>query len=261
LDTSLWFAPVNKESHLDIEWYQLYFSSIKAIYRMKCLVVDDEQLARKLVISYIDKHPDLELSGECKSAVDAIKFIQDNEVDIIFLDIQMPGLTGLDFAKTIKLNHSIIFTTAYTEYAVEGFALDAVDYLLKPFKYERFAEAVEKAKRRSKNEAAPESEKDIEYIKVKADHRIYKINIEELNYIEGLKEYVSFYTSSEKIIVLDSLKRLENSLPSNFVRVHKSYIINISKVQSVYGNLAEIGKKQIPIGKSYKDAAMKKIFN
>lgn len=229
---------------------------------MKCLVVDDEQLGRKLVISYVEKHQDLLLVGECKSAVDAIKFLQETEVDLIFLDIQMPGLSGLDFMRSVKQLPSVVFTTAYSEYAVDGFELDAVDYLLKPFKYERFCESVERVKRRLEGGASRQNglHTDKEFISVKADHRIYKIQLSELLYIEGLKEYVTFYTESGRVVVLESLKRLEEILPDDFMRVHKSYIVNLSKVKSVYGNLAEIGPKQIPIGKSYREQAMRRIF-
>lgn len=234
---------------------------------MRCLVIDDEQLARKLVSSYIEKTDGLELAGECKSAIDAIKLLQQSEIDLLFLDIQMPGLTGLEFLKSIKNIPLTIITTAYSEYAVEGFELDAVDYLLKPFNYDRFLKAIKKAESRANintinsTVTSPPALAENQHINIKADHRIYKVKYEDLLYIEGLKEYVTFHTLNEKIVALDSLKSLELKLPGQFLRIHKSYIINLDKVNSVYGNLAEIGKLQIPIGKSYKEIAMKRIFD
>ena len=234
---------------------------------LNCLVVDDEQLARKLLESFIAKMPNLTLVQSCKNPMEAMEVLQNQHVDLLFLDIQMPDLLGTDLVKVIPQKPAVIFTTAYKEYALEGFELQAVDYLLKPFSFERFAQAANKAHALLSAPAAaqptpgPAVVKSKTFLTVKADHRLYRINYSDLLYVEGLKEYVTFYTSERKIVSLESLKQLESDLPSDqFVRVHRSYIVNKGKVDALYGNQLEIGEKAIPIGASYKAVAVKELF-
>ena len=177
----------------------------------------------------------------------------------------MPELTGTEFIKTMVEKPEIILTTAYSDYAVDGYELDICDYLLKPFSFERFLKAINKAteqielKKASGEIIYPNEEEG--YLSVKADHRIYKLRYKDIIYIEGLREYVTFNTHRQKVIALESLKKLEEKLPSkHFARIHKSYIVNTDEVDAIYGNLVEIGRKQLPIGKSYKEAVVKKIF-
>ena len=227
--------------------------------KLKVVIVDDEQLARQLLKDYVARIPGLELVGECKNALETLKMVQDNEVDLLLLDIQMPDLTGIDLLKVIKHKPSVIFTTAYQEFAIEGYELDVVDYLLKPIAFERFVQAVNKVNTlqniRSTNETLPDSSK---YITLKADHRIYKVLLDDISHIEGLREYVTFHTRDKKIIVLESLKKLEEQLPpSQFKRVHKSFIVNTTRIDTLYGNQLELGELKIPIGQSYKEEVLK----
>ena len=233
---------------------------------IKCMIVDDEQLARNLLEGYVAKTPQLELVASLKNPVEAASLIREKQVDLLFLDIQMPDLMGTDLLKSLPQKPATIFTTAYKEFALEGYELDVIDYLLKPIPFDRFIKAVNKAadsigqkSEHPKNrEAAPLSS---EYISLKADHRIYKVRLSNILYIEGLKEYVTYYTTEGKIIVLQSLKHLEVSLPAQqFMRVHKSYIINKDRVKSLYGNQLEIGEKKIPIGQSYKERVLQSLF-
>lgn len=225
---------------------------------LKCLIVDDEQLARKLIEGYVAKLPELELIGSCKNPLEAREVMRDQAVDLLFLDIRMPEMLGTEFVKTLNQKPAIVLTTAYEEYALESYELEVTDYLLKPFSFDRFLKAVNKTIALLKQKAAAESEPDVEeFISLKADHRIYKVPINEIRYIEGLKEYVGFYTKERRIVVLESLKKLEQSLPADrFMRVHKSYIVNTKMIKSLYGNQVDLGDKQIPVGQSYKEAVL-----
>ena len=232
---------------------------------IKCLIVDDEQLARKLLQEYIAKMPNLELAGQCKNPLEAMEVLGKTPVDLMFLDIQMPELTGVEFLKTMQKRPVVIFTTAYSEYALEGYELDIVDYLVKPFSFERFVKAINKASEyiqlKSRPQAVNAPEASQEFISVHADHKIYKLKLDDIEYIEGLKEYVSYFTKDKRIIALESLKYLEATLPHDrFIRVHKSYIVPINKIKSLDGNQVEIGQKMIPVGRSYKDEVMRVVF-
>ncbi|NJN26237.1 MAG: response regulator transcription factor [Cyclobacteriaceae bacterium] len=235
--------------------------------KYSCLIVDDEQLARLLMQDYVSKVPHLELRGLCKNPLEAMAVLQSETIDIMFLDIQMPELTGVEFLRTLKTKPAIIFTTAYSEYALEGYQLDVTDYLVKPFPFERFAKAVNKAievidlKNAAKTHDLNKG-KASETILLHADHKIYKIRLDDINYIEGLKEYVSYFTRDKRIIVLQSLKTIEETLPSDrFIRVHRSYIVPIDKIKTLDGNQVQIGDKFIPIGRSYKDEVMRRVFS
>jgi len=220
---------------------------------LKCLIVDDEHLARELIKTFCDRLPNLEVVGTCKNAIEAIKFLAENQVDLIFLDIQMPDLSGIDLVKTLKVKPAIIFTTAYSDYAVEGFELDVTDYLVKPFSFERFIKAVNKVGATADTKEHGETP---DYMTVKADHKLYKVLFKEVKYIEGLREYVAYHLNDKKIVALASLKKLEEELPSNFIRIHKSFIVNTDLIDSISGNEVELGTVKLPIGKSYKDEVM-----
>jgi DNA-binding LytR/AlgR family response regulator len=184
----------------------------------------------------------------------------------MFLDIQMPDITGVEFIKSLQHKPATIFTTAYSEYALEGYQLDVIDYLVKPFPLDRFIKAVNKAieyidlKRNATNNNQ-QKVTDSNHLLLHADHKIYKVALNDIKYIEGLKEYVSYYTSEKRIIVLQSLKSIEESLPPDkFIRVHRSYIVPIDKIKTLDGNQVQIGDKLIPIGRSYKEDVMKRVF-
>ena len=229
---------------------------------LRCLIVDDEQLARELIQSYCLKLPHLKVVAQCKSPLEALTFLQKERIDLIFLDIQMPDLTGIEFLKTLPHKPQVVFTTAYSQYALDGYELEVTDYLLKPISFERFVQAVNRASKNLRMISSPENIiKEEEYLILKADHKTYRIKFHDILYIEGLKEYVSYYTGDQRIIVLQSLKGLEETLPKHqFLRVHKSYIINKDHVRAINGNQVEITDKKIPIGKSYKEQVRDKIF-
>ena len=231
--------------------------------KINCIIVDDEYLARVLLADYVSKLPQLKLVATCSSALEAIELMQNNTIDLIFLDIQMPELTGIDFVKTLTNKPKVIFTTAYPEYALDGYALDVTDYLLKPIPFDRFVQAVNKATEQikliEKQSAAP---KPNDYITIKSEHRIHKVDYKNIVYIEGSKEYVIFnLKEGKRIITLETLKKLEEILPSNFLRVHKSHIVNKDFVKSLYGNMIEIKNTRISIGKTYKSVVSRELFN
>ncbi len=232
----------------------------------KVLLVDDEYLALDLLENFINEIPDLELVDRVKLPINAINVLNTEEIDILFLDIQMPTLSGMNLLKTLTKKPVTIFTTAYSEHAAEAFDLDAVDYLLKPFSFERFLQAVNKAKEQiDKKPKSNKIEKSISlqntFITIKADGKLFKIFHKNIRFIEGLKEYVSIVTNDGRFITLMSLKELEQSLPQNkFIRCHKSYIVNSSKVKSVEGNLLHLGDDKIPISRDKKSNVLARIF-
>lgn len=234
--------------------------------KIRCLVVDDEKLARDYIKNYISKVPELELIGDFNSPLKANELIKKGEVDLLFLDIQMPDITGIDYIKGLAHKPEVIFTTAYQEYALEGFNLSAIDYLLKPFSFERFFQAVNKVIDKFENKSiinkAPEAVPAAttftdNFLTIRADRKYYKINFKDIKYIEGQKAYVTFHTTSKRITALISLKELEEALPKDqFIRIHKSYIVSINEIASLEGNTLEVDEQQLPVGKSYKDAVL-----
>lgn len=236
------------------------------MHTLRCCVIDDEPLASGLIRSYIEKTPFLELAGEFSSPRDAISTLLNDNINIVFLDIQMPQLNGIEFARIIPEDTRIIFTTAYSDYAVEGFRVNALDYLLKPISYEEFLAAARRALSwyEMKHQASSEKatlektpEKAGEYIIVKSEYKLVQVRIADILYIEGLKDYVKIYTegSEKSIMTLLSMKALEQTLPSdNFMRVHRSYIVNLSKIRVIERNRIIFGRTQIPVSESYKDA-------
>lgn len=228
---------------------------------MKCIIADDEQLARKLLESYIAKIPSLELVASCKNGLEALDILNKETIDLLITDIQMPELLGTDLVKTLKNPPLVIFTTAYENYAVEGFELSAVDYLLKPFPFDRFETAIGKAIAIYEGNGETDISLKKDYLTIKADHKLYKVQYSDIKYIEGQREYVSFHTPNGRITALLSLKHLENSLPKElFIRCHKSYIINKRMVDRLEGNSLMIKDKAIPIGQSYKESVVREVF-
>ncbi|MGN6568079.1 MAG: LytR/AlgR family response regulator transcription factor [Flavipsychrobacter sp.] len=233
------------------------------------LIVDDEPLARDILETYLQKVPDVQLAGTCKNALEAFSFLSKQQVDVMLLDINMPEISGMDFLKTLKNPPAIIFTTAYSQYAVESYELNAVDYLLKPISFERFLKAITKAidTIKQKNTAFVESSvnslnaKD-DILFVKSDGKLVKIDLTQLWFVEGLKDYVRLWTDSGKVIVHSTMKNFEEQLSAlaGFVRVSKSYIINMKYVSEVDGNVIRIKDQMISIGNTYKEQ-IQELFN
>ena len=226
---------------------------------IRCLAVDDEAYASDIIAAFINKTPFLELVATTTNAFEALGMVQERKIDLVFLDIQMPELTGIQFLKICGDKCKVILTTAYPEYALDGFDLNVVDYLLKPISYERFYQAAQKARQiisPTPIDAAPLSTSVSDFIFIKGDtkNKFIKVNYNEILYIEGLKNYVSVYTATQRIITYQSLRELETQLPHPpFYRVHKSYIISLEKIKMIDGNALFIADQSIPIGDTYKD--------
>lgn len=228
---------------------------------IRCLAIDDEPLALQQLTTYIQKVPFLELAAQCQSALEARKFLEQDTVDAIFCDINMPDLNGMDFIKSLQAPPLIVFTTAYSEYAVEGFKVNAVDYLLKPFGLDDFRRAANRIKERqesvSTNIQHPIPNTQPATLFVKTDYRMVKINIPDIRYIEGMSEYLKIYLEGEDkpIITLLSMKKIESRLPENFMRTHRSYIVNLHKIQEVNKNrIIMDAETYLPVGDMYKEA-------
>lgn len=229
--------------------------------KIKCLAIDDEPLALQQIVAYIQKVPFLELCAQCQSALEAKQFLENETVDAIFCDINMPDLNGMDFVKSLVMPPLIVFTTAYSEYAVDGFRVNAVDYLLKPFGLQDFQRAAMRLKERLKVEddekpetSSPSQTDDTLFLKT--DYRIVKVSIQNIRYIEGMSEYLKVWIEGEPkpIITLLSMKKMEERLPDNFMRIHRSYIINLNKIQEVNKNrIIMDADTYLPIGEMYKE--------
>jgi DNA-binding LytR/AlgR family response regulator len=225
---------------------------------MKTIAIDDEPLALKLVVDYVNKTPYLELVGAFDNPLDAVEFLANQDAELIFVDIQMPDLTGIEFIRSLEEEHKIIFTTAYEKYAVEGFKLNAVDYLLKPFSYEEFLKAAGKARKLAEMEASatPTIEANTQFLFLKSEYKIRRINFNDILYIEGLKDYIKVFTAGEDkpLLSLNSIKSLEQKLPEEkFMRVHRSYIVNLDKIETIERSRIVFGKIYIPVSDQYKD--------
>ncbi len=227
------------------------------------IIVDDEPLAQDVLETYIEKIPDLNLVKKCSNALEANDTLKNNDIDLMFLDIQMPQITGTDFLKTLKNPPAVIFTTAYPNYALDGFELNALDYLLKPISLERFMKAVNKAQeiielKQGEGGQGGGKEEEEDYIFVKADKKLVKVNYKDIIYIEGLKDYVIIRMDSNRVITLQTMKSLEEKLPAHiFRRIHRSFIVNVERIDAVVGNMVEVMEKNqakhLPIGKNYRD--------
>ena len=230
------------------------------------IIVDDEYLAQKLLQDYVSKVESLQLMATCSNAIEAMNALNDQQVDIMFLDIQMPDLTGLELVRSLEQKPAVIFTTAYSEYAVDAFNLSVVDYLLKPFDFPRFIQAINKAigteqpKVAGAEKPADTISKSNDFITVKADYKLYKINYDDLLYIEGQHEYVTFHTTQRRITALFALKDLEEILPKDkFVRVHKSYIVSFKHIQDLDKSDVTVAGNKVPVGASYRDELLARL--
>lgn len=230
---------------------------------MKCLVVDDEPLARELLESYIKRIEGLTLVRTCSNAIEALTTLQQKPVDLIFLDIQMPRVTGIDLLKSLKDKPQVILTTAYREYAFEAYDLDVIDYLLKPVTFERFLRGISKIHQVQQPLETPESQSlqqsyDEAYIYLREDREMVKVFLKDILYIESMRDYVKIKTLERQIITYQKISYLEQKLPENkFVRVHRSFIVAFDKVSSITVNTVRVGEVELPIGRNYKQHALK----
>ena len=230
------------------------------------IAIDDEPLALQLVTGYIEKTPGLSLAGSFDNPLDATEFLSNNEVDLIFVDIQMPDLSGIEFTRLLEKGPKIIFTTAFEQYALEGYKLEIVDYLLKPFSYEEFLSAVQKAQRLIGLERRDQNKVEVknEFLFLKSEYKIKRINFNDIQYIEGMKDYVKVFTSNESkpVLSLTSLKILETKLPAGkFMRVHRSFIVNLEKINTIERSRIVFGTVYIPVSDQFKDKFQKFLDN
>lgn len=217
---------------------------------IRCIIVDDEPLAREILEQYIKDTPHLNLITSCSSALDAIQVLSEHSVDLMFLDINMPKLNGINLIKSLEKAPEVIFTTAYSEFAVEGFELSAIDYLVKPFGFERFLKAVEKARARLRDTITDDKEK---FLMVKADKRLYQLAIKDISYIEALGDFVKVHTLQKVYITSGTLKEYMHKLVNQgFVQIHKSYIISLKAISYLDGNQLSVEETFLPIGQTYK---------
>lgn len=231
--------------------------------KTRCIIIDDEPLARDLMRNHIEKLDNFEIVAECADAMKALQELREKKVDLMFMDIQMPQITGIEFLKILKNPPKVIITTAYREYAIDGFELDVVDYLLKPITFERFLKSVNKYYQVSQDEstvAATVSEimqPDEAFIYVRENKRVIKVHLNEILYIEGLSEYVQIYTDKKKIITKTTMASLEEKLPNDcFMRIHKSFIVSMARIEAFTSTTIEVPGKELPIGRSFKNSVL-----
>lgn len=226
----------------------------------KCIIIDDEPPATRILENYIEKVSFLEKAGVFNDSLKALEFLNTESVDVIFLDIQMPQLTGLQLSRIISKDIKIIFTTAYPDFALEGFELNATDYLLKPIAFERFYQAVSKLNAEQKAEVIPNNSSDFIFIKTDGKNKFQKLFLNEILYVEGLQNYVCIHTQKQQIITHSSLKNVIESLPEkDFIQIHKSYVIALKQIESTDSFSVFINAKELPIGGTFKDAFFERI--
>lgn len=232
--------------------------------KINCIIVDDEPIAREILESHLKKIDAITIVASCKNAIEAFNEINTNSIDLIFLDINMPEISGLSFAKSINKNSKVIFTTAYREYAIDGFDLQAVDYLLKPISFERLLQAVNKyfgenTKLISENTSEIIPEKN-DFIFVRSDRKMIKIDFSEINYIESYSDYIKIHLTNKIIVTRETITNIEGKLPQkDFIRTHRSYILSLSKIDSFTNEFVEVNKKAIPISRSYKKEVLSRL--
>ena len=233
---------------------------------IRCIIVDDEPMAREILENHLQKIDNISVVASCKNAIEAFNTINSNEIDLIFLDINMPEISGLSFAKSINKKIKIIFTTAYREYAIDGFDLKAVDYLLKPISFERLIQSISKYQHEH-HFLKPEINKDprldhSDFIFVRSERKMVKINFSELDYIESLSDYLQIYLKGKVVVTRENISSIEAKLPkSDFMRIHRSYIVSINKIDSFTPEFVEIRKKAIPISRSYRNDVKLRLDN
>ncbi|MEM6764775.1 MAG: LytTR family DNA-binding domain-containing protein [Bacteroidota bacterium] len=229
--------------------------------KIRCIVVDDEPLAVDILTSYVKKVDSLELLGSMNNAIEAFNFLAEHEVDLVFLDIQMPKITGLDLLKNLSKKPQVVFTTAYREYALDGYDFDIIDYLLKPISFDRFLKSVNRYMQRTSFEKKPQPDAFVQqesvggdvFIYLKADKKMVKIYLKDILYIESLKDYIRVKTDQKSVVTYQRISFMEEKLPPNmFLRVHRSFITSLSKVEAFCGHFVEVSGKEIPIGRNYR---------
>ena len=226
-----------------------------------CIIVDDEPIAREIMESHLKKIDSIQIEASCKNALEAFNIINSKKVDLVFLDINMPDISGLSFAKSINRNIKIIFTTAYREYAVDGFDLQAVDYLLKPISFERLLQAVNKyfgETQVTEQEIAEETEEDkSDFIFVRSDRKMIKVNFADILYVESLSDYVKIHLDDRTVVTRETITSIEGKLPQkDFIRTHRAYIVSIPKLDSFTNEYVEVGRKMVPVSRTYKNTVM-----
>ena len=222
--------------------------------KLSCIIVDDEPLARKILKKYVDDLPYLECAAECKDAVEALAFLQKQTVDLILLDINMPKISGIEFARSLRNKPMIIFTTAYPEYAVEGFELEAIDYLVKPIEFDRFLTAINKCLDFT-NRNTPEA--SAEYLFIKSDRKYIKVHYKDLLFVQAYGDYIKIFTKDKTLLSKDRLANMAESLPKNtFIKVHRSYIVNVNAISYLEGKHLKIEEHIIPVSDSYINQVM-----
>ena len=231
-----------------------------------CIIVDDEPIAREILENHLQKIETFTVIASCKNAIEAFNVINSHKIDIIFLDINMPEISGLSFAKSINKNIKIIFTTAYREYAIDGFDLKAVDYLLKPISFERLLQAVNKFLDEGISINTDENKELLndksDFIFVRSDRKMVKVNFDTIHYIESIGDYLKFHLVEKNIITRETISSIEAKLPKNdFIRIHRSYIVSINKIESFTNEFVEVNKKAIPISRSYKNDVILRFNN
>src|SRR5687767_9411839 len=223
--------------------------------KLSCIIVDDEPVARKILQEFTEQVPYLDLQGKFESAMKAEEFLKSNQPDLIFLDIEMPKVSGLQMLKRIHIESMVILTTAFPQYALDGYELDIIDYLLKPFAWQRFLKAVQKAKDFDDMKTQSGSALPPSYIFIKSDKRIEKVELNDILYAEVLGNYVTICTEHKRIIAYLTMKSLESQLsPADFIKIHQSFLVNRSKIESVEGNELKVGTKSLPISRNYRDS-------
>lgn len=233
--------------------------------KTNCLIVDDEPLSIKLIKGYTEELDDFIVAGEAKNALDALKIIENGKIDLIFLDINMPRISGLDLIRSMQYPPKVIIISAYKEYAIDGFDLNVVDFLLKPVSFERFLKSINKYKSKISADLKRTKIHDTKtdsILSLKDNKKVYNIKMEDIIYIESMREYVKFYTNTGNTLIKCALSKLEEGLPSDmFIRIHKSFIVSIKKVKVFSATFVEIADKKIPIGRNFKSNVIKKLNN
>lgn len=229
--------------------------------KISCIIVDDEPVARKILQEFVEQVPFMDLQGKFENAMKAEAFLKSNAIDLIFLDIEMPKISGLQFLQKLNIESMAILTTAFPQYALEGYELDIIDYLLKPFAFNRFLKAVHKARDYYQMKTRTAGTPEPPYIFIKSEKRIEKIELNEVLYAECIGNYVSVYTGCKKIIAYLTMKSLESQLPAeDFIKIHQSYLVNCSKIDAIEGNEIKIAGKSLPMSRNYREMVMKIVY-
>jgi DNA-binding LytR/AlgR family response regulator len=233
---------------------------------VNCIIVDDEPVAREVLENHLSRMDNVRVVASCKSAMDAFRVVNSSNIDLIFLDISMPEISGLSFARSLTSSVKIIFTTAYREFAVDGFDLQAVDYLLKPVSFERLLQAVTRYLAENAPKPLPESEQDDSGIKdslfVRSDRKMVRVILSEIDYIESISDYIRIHLKGKKIVTRETLTGIEQKLPGNkFLRIHRSFIVNIDAVDSFTNEYAEIGSEQLPVSRGYRQNVIGRLLD